>query len=279
MKLSAPEFPATRTYTVQVQVTSLLGNLLYENTRTTRFEKRLVQQKGSGWVFAVTMQDFQQTENRGLAQLDADTLDLRRELIIETDQDGQLQRVANKEALRQQWAELHPVLRRKYRDSEQITPGMLDGIGQVLHGDGYLENVLRQGDEYGLLFPGLYGQRYELAPAPGQPRTIARFLGDADIPLTTTVRRTPQVPADVAYGVLVEGRVNEAEYPAADVRQALRTMTDQHNLDTGLRLEHRESYEFDATHELSYGARFTVYGVEGVLFNRTVATLAPAQST
>ena len=275
MLLSAPLFPIAQICTTKVQVTSLLGNLLYENTRTTQFEKRPIRPTAQGgWLFALITQQFEQTETVGLAQLDADTMELRGELLIETDRTGQLLQIANKEELRRKWADLRPVLRRKYRDSEDITPAMVEGIGQVLHGDGYLENVLRQGYEYGLLFPGVYNQSYTLTPTAGQARVLPRFLGDADIPLLTTARQTPQVPADVAYGVLVNGQLNEAEYPAQAVQHALRTMTDQLHLDTRLRLEHRESYEFDAQYELRHGARFTVYGVEGVLMNRTVATLA-----
>ncbi|HEX8658710.1 MAG TPA: hypothetical protein VF690_14290 [Hymenobacter sp.] len=272
-----PPFPVTMFCTITVQTTSLLGNLFYENTRTTRFQKQPLEKVGQGWRYAVTMLDFQQTERHGLAQLDADTAALRRQLIIDTDHTGQLVQVCNKPQLREQWNALRPQLLKKHRDSDAISPAMIDGIGQVLHGDGYLEEVLRRGYEYGTLFPALYGQPYGSAPTPGPPRTIARFLGDLDLPLSTTVKRQSPVPADVAHGLLVEGQLNLAEYPADAVRQALRTMTDQHDLDTTLRAEHVESYEFDDRHELRHGAQFTLYGVEGVFMNKTLCTLA-AQS-
>jgi hypothetical protein len=274
MTLPLPPFPVTMVCTTTVQTTSLLGNLFYENTRTTRFRKQPLEKTAQGWRYAVTMLDFDQTERNGLAQLDADTAGLRRQLVIETDHTGQLVRVCNKEQLRQQWEALHPQLLQKHRHSETISPTMIAGIGQVLHGEGYLEEVLRRGYEYGTLFPPLYGQPYGPTPTPGQPRTIARFLGNLDLPLSTTVKCQDAVPADVAYGLLVEGRLNQADYPADAVRQALRTMTDQPTLDTTLRVEHVESYEFDARHELRHGAQFTIYGVEGVFMTKTLCTLA-----
>ncbi|HLK96425.1 MAG TPA: hypothetical protein VK364_01530, partial [Hymenobacter sp.] len=174
MTLLLPQFPATMVCTTTVQTTSLLGNLFYENTRTTRFQKQPLEKTAQGWLYAVTMLDFHQTELNGLAQLDADTAALRRQLVIETDHTGQLVRVCNKEQLRKQWEELHPQLLKKHRHSDTISPAMIAGIGQVLHGDGYLEDVLRRGYEYGTLFPALYGQPYSPTPTPGQPRTIAR---------------------------------------------------------------------------------------------------------
>ena len=143
----------------------------------------------------------------------------------------------------------------------------------MLHGDGYLEDVLRRGCEYGTLFPGLYGQSYTAAPLPGRPRTIARFLGNLDLPLLTTTRQQASVPADVRLGLLVEGQVDAEAYPAAEARQALRTMTDRYDLDTTLRLQHLESYEFDQNAELRHGAQFTVFGVDGVFMSKTLCTL------
>lgn len=273
MLLTVPSFPATQAGTLTVQTTSLLGNLLYENTRTTRFRKESLGRAAAGWHYDVTLTDFQQTEPHGMAQLDADALALRRQLRLETDATGQLLRVTNKEQLRTHWAALRPQLLRKYQHSADITPGMIAGLGQVLDEEGHLEDVLRQGVEYGTLFPALYGQLYNETPTPGPARVIARFLANADLPMTTLVQRKLAVPADVAYGITVEGKLNGAEYPAEAVRHALRTMTDQQALDTTLRLEHRESYEFDEQHELRHAARFTVYGVPGIFMTKTICTL------
>ncbi|MDJ0367931.1 hypothetical protein QMK33_22545 [Hymenobacter sp. H14-R3] len=275
MLLTAPLVPTTQECTITVETASLLGNLGYVNTRRTRFRKEPVRPAGEGWCYAVTVLDFHQTEEKGLAQLDADTAVLRRELLIETDASGALLRVCNKAELQRQWASLHPQLRKKYRYSKDIMPGMIDGIGQVLHGDGYLEDVLRRGYEYGTLFPALYGRHYTAVPAPGPPRTIARFLGDLDLPLNTTARQQEPVPGDVAYGVVVEGLVNQEEFPRQALRESLRTITDQLDLDTTLRLQHLESYELDRNAELRHAAQFTIYGVAGVFMNKNLCTLAP----
>jgi hypothetical protein len=153
---------------------------------------------------------------------------------------------------------------------------MVAGIGQVLHGDGYLEDVLARGYEYGTLFPPFYGRSYnDEQPVKGRPRTIARFLGNLDLPLQTEVKRRQQVPPDVALGLVVEGKLDTDLYQEDAARQALRTMTDQYNLDTTLRSQHRESYEFDHRDALLNAAQFTIYGVQGVFMNKTICTLQP----
>ncbi|RPD45943.1 hypothetical protein DNI29_17525 [Hymenobacter sediminis] len=278
MTLSFPLVPTPQDYTVTVQTTNLLGNLLYENTRRTTFRKQPLQQTAEGWLYEVSVLDFTQTELHGQAQLDADTTELRRRLLIETDATGGLLRVCNKPELRAQWADLEPKLLKKYRRSDYITPGMVAGIGQVLHGDGYLEDILRRGYEYGSLFPALYNQAYSEEPLPGRPRTIARFLGNLDLPLQTQITRQPQPPADVQLGLVVKGQVDTAAYPAEAARQALRTLTDQYDLDTTLRSQHLESYEFDHYSALLNAAQFTVYGVEGVFMSKTVCTLQAARA-
>lgn len=277
MTLTLPLVPTALEYTIKVETANLLGNLAYLNTRQTRFRKQPLRPTATGgWEYAVTVLAFEQTATEGLAQLDADTAALRRELRIETDETGTLCRVNNKEDLRQQWEALRPELEKKYRRSPDITPGMVQGLGLVLHGDGYLEDILRRGYEYGTLFPGLYGPHYDARPVPGSPRTIARFLGDFDLPLLTTVRAQPTVPADVQLGLVVEGQLDTAHYPAEAVRKALCELTDQYDLDTRLNLQHLESYEFDRNAELRYGAQFTVFGVPGVLMSKTTCTLAVA---
>lgn len=271
--LSFPPIPTSHDYTVTVQTTSLLGNMLYENTRHTTFRKEPLQKTTQGWLYAVSVLNFKQTETNGVAQLDADTAQLRRKLLIETDAAGGLLRVCNKEELRNQWKLLRPQLLQKYRRSDHITPGMVEGVGQVLHGDGYLEDVLSRGYEYGTLFPPFYGRSYDEQPTQGRSRTIARFLGNLDLPLQTQVTRQTQVPSDVALGLAVEGTLDAAAYEADAACQALRTLTDRYDLDTTLRSQHRESYEFDHRNALLNAAQFTVYGVQGVFMNKTLCTL------
>lgn len=277
MTLTLPLAPTSLEYTIKVETANLLGNLAYLNTRQTRFRKQPLRPTAAGgWEYAVTVLAFEQTATEGLAQLDADTAALRRELLIETDASGTLRRIGNKPDLRQQWEALRPALEKKYRQSPDITPGMVQGLGHVLHGDGYLEDILRRGYEYGTLFPGLYGPHYGPQPVAGAPRTIARFLGDFDLPLLTTVQRQTTVPADVHLGLVVKGQLDAAHYPAQAVRDTLRELTDQYDLDTRLNLEHVESYEFDHNAELRYGAQFTIFGVPGVLMSKTTCTLAVA---
>jgi hypothetical protein len=274
MLLSHPSFPATAEYTVTVETTSLLGNLAYVNTRRTSYRKQPLQQTAQGWLYALTTLNFEQTQTNGLAQLDADTAQLRQELLIETDAQGGLLRVGNKAELRSKWQDLQPELLRKYQGSDEITPAMIEGIGFVLNGDGYLEDVLRRGYEYSTLFPALYDQHFGSQPQPSRPRTFARFFGDLDLPVRTTARQKEPVPADVHVGLVLEGRVNQEEYSSEELGHALRTMTDVYNLDTTLRMEHVESYEFDNQHELRNAAQFTIYGVEGVFMTKNLCTLA-----
>ncbi|MBO0933309.1 hypothetical protein [Fibrella aquatilis] len=273
MLLAMPQMPGAQRCLVDVQTTSILGNLAYDNVRKSEFIKTPLKQTPTGWQFRVELVQFNQEETGGLARLDSDTLQLRNNMLVETDHTGQLIRILNKEELRLKWAALRPSLLHKYSHDEQITPVMIEAIGYVLNGDGYLEETLNRGYEYSLLFPPLYTKNYTEKPIASRPRIIARFLGDLNLTFTTTATQRTDLPPDAAYGVFMEGAVDKATYPTEAVRQGLRNITDEPLLDTTLNAQHMESYEFDASSNLLYGAQSTMYGVSGVFFTRNVATI------
>ncbi|HEX8326830.1 MAG TPA: hypothetical protein VF629_04770 [Hymenobacter sp.] len=274
--LAPPALPANQVCTVTVQTFHHLGNTAYENTAETVFEKTLLRAGSEGHVFRLLVRSFTQTNTSGLNRLDEDMTKLKEELVVETDEAGRLRRVLNKSQLKQRFEELRPSMLRKYTDAPFITPGIINNIGLVLEGDGYLEDVLNASPEYSLLFPGLYGRAYTATPAPLGRRLIPRVLGNLDLPLLTAAARTESVPAGVAYGVYVTGQVNEAEFRADDLQQATRAITDQFDLDATLRARHQESYEFDDRHELLFGAQLTDYRVPGVFSTQVVSTLKTA---
>jgi hypothetical protein len=274
--LLPPVLPAGQLCTVTTQTFHHLGNLAYENTAETVFEKTLLDTNAKGQVFRVIIRSFTQTNKGGLNQLDEDMTKLKKELVVETDEAGRLHRILNKTQLKQEFLALRPALLRKYTDAPFITPTIINNLGQVLEGDGYLEDVLNTSPEYRLLFPGLYGRAYAATPEPLGHRLIPRILANVDLPLLTTAARTETVPADVAYGVYVTGQVDEAEFRAEDLRQAVRAITDQFDLEVALRARHQESYEFDFSGELLYGAQLTDYRVNGVFSTQVVSTLKTA---
>ena len=108
--------------------------------------------------------------------------------------------------------------------------------------------VLRDSPEYGLLFPSLYGHPYSATvPVPGTA-SLARFVGEIDLPLRTETLLEAAPPAGGA-SLRVAGAV-DASYRADKVRQALCRLTDQPNLDTRVAVLHAADYTFNASHTL-----------------------------
>ena len=271
--LSAPALPVGQLCTVTVQTFHHLGNTAYENTAETVFEKTLLETRAEGQVFRLLIRSFQQTNTGGLNRLDDDMTKLKQEMVVETDVHGRLHRILNKSQLKDKFQELRPEMLLSYADAPFITPTIINNLGLILEGDGYLEDVLNSAPEYRLLFPGLYGRAYAATPAPLGPRLVPRILANVDLPLLLAAARTETVPADVAYGVYVTGQIDQAEFRADELQQAIRTITDQFDLEVMLRARHQESYEFDSQHELLYGAQLTDYGVAGVFSTQVVSTL------
>lgn len=273
--LQAPPLPVTQHYAITNQTFHHLGNRAYENTAETLVEKTSLGPGEHGPVVRVVVRSFTESNPRGLNQLDALLIQLREELLIETDAVGGLGRILNKEQLAQKYQELRPALLRQAEGLPLLTPAIIANIGLLFTGEGYLEDVLRTSPEYGLLLPGLYGRAYSAAPVALGTRLLPRILGNVDLPLRVAATRTPAVPPDVAYGVYVTGTVDEEEFRASDLQQALRTITDRFDLAATLRARHQESYEFDATGELRHAARLSDYGVAGVFSTQQVCTLKP----
>lgn len=274
--LLPPALPASQVCTVTTQTFHHLGNRAYENTAETVFEKTLLQVGAEGHVFRLILRSFTQTDSGGLNQLDEDMARLKQEMVVETDANGRLQRVLNKDQLRERFRKLRSGMLRRHADAPFITPAIINNIELVLEGDGYLEDVLNASPEYTLLFPGLYGRSYTATPAPLGSRLIPRIFANVDLPLLLAATRTETVPDDVAYGVYVTGQLDQAAFRPDDLQQALRTITDQFDLAATLRARHQESYEFDGHHELLYGAQLADYGVPGVFSTQVVSTLRTA---
>ena len=274
--LPAPVAPANQVCTVTVQTFHHLGNLAYENTAEIVFEKTLLSTGPNGGTFRLVTRSFTQTNTGGLNRFDEEVVRLKEELVVEADATGRLCRVLNKDQLKEKFRALRPLLLRKASGAPFVTPAIINNMRAVLEGDGYLEDVLNALPEYRLLFPGLYGRAYAAAAAPLGQRLIPRILANVDLPLRTTAACTTLVPAGVAHGVYVTGRVDEAEFRADDLQQAVRAITDQFDLRVVLRARHQESYEFDARQELLYGAQLSDYGVTGVFSTQLVATLKTA---
>lgn len=270
--LLAPAAPANQVCTVTVQTFHHLGNLAYENTAETVFEKTLLSAGPNGCVFRLVTRSFTQTATGGLNRFDEEVARLKEELVVETDAAGHLRRVLNKGQLKEKFHALRPLLLRKAPGAPFVTPAIINNMGAVLEGDGYLEDVLNASPEYRLLFPGLYGRAYAATPAPLGQWLIPRILANVDLPLRTAAARTAPVPPGLAHGVYVTGQVDEDEFRADDLQQAVRAITDQFDQKVVLRARHQESYEFDAHQEMLYGAQLSDYGVAGVFSTQIVAT-------
>lgn len=273
--LRAPDQFITQQYAITTQTFHHLGNRAYENTAELQIEVAPLGPGPGGPVLRVALRKFHETNPRGLNQLDPLLAELKQELLVETDATGALGRVLNKEQLAQKYQELRPALLRQAENLPLLTPAIVNNIGLLFAGDGYLEDILRASPEYGLLLPGLYGRAYSAEPTALGPRLLPRIFGNVDVPLRLAATRTPTVPPDVAYGVYVTGAVDEENYRAGELQQALRAVTDCFDLAVALRLRHQESYEFDALGRLRYAARLSHYGVAGVFSTQQVCTLQP----
>lgn len=260
-------------YTITTQTFHHLGNRAYENTTESQVEVLPLGPGPIGPVLRLAWRNFTETNSRGLNQLDGLLAELKAELLVETDATGALGRILNKEQLAKRYQELRPALLRQAENVPLLTPAIINNIGLLFAGEGYLEDILRTSPEYGLLLPGLYGRSYSAEPTPLGSRLLPRIFGNVDLPLLVAATRTPTVPPDVAYGVYVTGTVDTENYRATELQQALRTVTDRFDLDTTLQLRHQESYEFDAGGHLRYAARLSSYGVAGVFSTQQVSTL------
>lgn len=273
----APPLAAPQGYHVVVQMDALLGNWASENTVSTHFRKECIQATAAGYLYEVSLLHFEQTNGLGLNALSADVAQAKKRLLLEVDATGRLCRVANRAELQDQYAALQPFLLKKYQRSEQVTPGMVHAVGEVLADDAHLVRVLAESYEYRLLFPDLFARTYTAARAPHEPRVVPRLLGALDLPLETVARLLP-APAPGGHALLVEGRPDPARYRAEDARRAVRALTGRYDAAANLRATYLESYELTAPGDVRHAAQLVTAAIPGVFFSKTVATLRAADN-
>ena len=260
---------------MEIQVQQVLGNWASSNTVTMRLRREQRPAVGKVTRYAVSLLVFEQTNPQGLHALTADLARLRQELLFETDATGAIANVVNTADLQARFTALEPFLRKKYHDSELVTPAMLQAAGQVLADGQHLARVLGEAPEYALLFPDLEGSAFAPEPMPHRPRRLPRVLGALDLTLQTRAW-TVAPPAGVAQAICIEGRPDPAHEQPDEVRAAVRALTGQYNAAADLTVQHLERYELNAAGTLSSAARYTSAAIPGVFFSQTVATLLAA---
>jgi len=270
--LVLPTLAPAQEYTLTTHATLRLGSLVSETATRLRVRKSLRQPTPTGGgIFDLTTLARVQTPAEGAERLTAELTPLLEALVLETDATGYLVRVRNLADLRQRWAGLLPGLRQKYRGDSDISPDLLAQLGEVLDEEETLVAVLRDSPEYSLLFPSLYGQPYSATvPVPGTA-SLARFVGEIDLPLRT---ETLLEAAPLAGGasLKVAGAV-DASYRADEVRQALCRLTDQPNLDTRVAALHTADYVFGPSNTLLAARRHTRADIPGIMSRQLTVLL------
>ena len=262
------DLPAQQECAVVVQTELRIGGALYETTAQLVVRKTRQQSTPSGWLVEATTLDFQQEATNDLEELAGFLAEVKGRLLVELDHTGQLCRILNKEELQKKWAALRPALKARYRTSAEVTPQLLDQLGQVLHGDGYLEEVLLRAPEYQLLFPAIFGQPYSTAAARPGTTVLKQFLGELDLPVLTDTRLASPPAADGTCTVQVVGWPAPEGYPAAGIRQAVRAITDRFDVVPNLNLLYSQTfalgpYPYQGVAHAASHVRYEVPGVVG----------------
>lgn len=275
VQLDLADLPPRQECAVGVQTGVRIGGVLYETTLQLVVRKTRQQATAVGWLVELATLDFVQQATNELEELASYVAEVRGRLLVEISRTGGLLRILNKEELQKKWAALKPALATRYRASTQITPQLLDQLGQVLHGEGHLEEILLRAPEYRLLLPAVFGQAY--SPAMAQPGRVVlkRFLGELDLPvLTRTHLAEPPAPTG-ACTLEVLGWMEETSYPAAGVQQAVRALTNRPGADPTLNLIYRENYVLGPAPYLgvTHAASHTRYEVPGVVGREVTALL------
>lgn len=268
--------PASQDSVVVVQTGMRIGGALYQTTAQSVFRKTLQQATPNGWVVEVTTLDFTQEARTDLEELTGYLVRIKERLLVEVDRAGQLRRILNKEEVQAKWEALRPSLKAKYRASAEVTPVLLDQMATILREEGHLENVLRQAPEYQLLFPPVFDRLYHTDTSERGRAEVKQFLGALDLPIVTEARLAEPPGAAGTCTVLVAGWVDGEHYPAADVRQAVRAITDRFDVDPTLHLLYRENYVLGPAPYLgvTHAARHVRYEVPGVVGREVTAVLS-----
>lgn len=273
--LQLADQPLRQECVVVVQTGVRIGGALYETASQLVVRKIRQQAAAQGGIIELSTLDFAQEPNNELEELAGYLAQVKSRLLIEVDRTGCLQRVLNKEELLAKWQALKPNLEARYRTSADVTPQLLHQVGEVLNGNGRLEEALGQAPDYRLLLPVVFDQPYSHATSQPGTTTLKRFLGDLDLAILTEARWA--APAGAAAATLeVRGWVDKARYPAAGVGQAVRALSPRAEMPPALHLLYHETYSLGSApgQGIQHAASHTHYEVPGVVGREVTALLS-----
>jgi len=267
---------ASAVYQVEQQISYRVDDYQYDNEIITVIKVTVDKSTATSNQFSVQMLKQWQLKNDGSDAADLSMAQLRKNLLVETDKEGNFSDVANLPEIKNEWLKMRPEIAKKYADNEQHKELINEAI-VLLYTDGGLNSALQSSYLYHAIFPGLLQQTFsrDTNYTIDHYREIRNAIGATAIPFKTKVSLTDYNEEQNFCTIKIDGEIDRESFDQDAVSELFRELLDIYNLDAFVEGFHLESFEFGNEGLPVQSSQLTQYAIEGVLTYRHSCILTP----
>ena len=174
------------------------------------------------------------------------------EMLVQTDQQGHLKRILNKEQVLEKWQKLRKTwqkeARRQARPEKAQMLKTIATVDEQILLPSFDESIAQQGALY-FLFAGLYGD-YGSDKQRVVHRTLDKMLLSQGLPLKILYQLIPEEDSFQAVRIKGQGEVDEEKLDQVALNRLVRTLKDRLDMQVALRVSYQEEFVFDEDHWL-----------------------------
>ncbi|KQM77868.1 hypothetical protein ASE74_15830 [Pedobacter sp. Leaf216] len=264
------------TYQIEQQISYTVDGYGYHNEIKTEVQLSVEKKSDTNNLFSIRILKQWQLKNNGTDEVDLSMAQLRKELKIETDIQGNIQQVTNLAQIKEEWLKIRPGLAKKYANDAK-NKELINGAVLTLYTDDGLKKAVRSSYLYHALLPGLLRQRFSKSNnySVGGYREIRNAFGNTSLPFKTTVTLADYNGELDSCTIKIDGEIDRENFDQNSVTEMFSHLLDIYNLDGRVDGFHLESYEYDKNSLPVQSSQLTQYAIEGVLMYRSSCILTP----
>ncbi|MDR6546475.1 hypothetical protein J2810_002534 [Chryseobacterium rhizosphaerae] len=242
MEFHKEDIGKTRTYDFLREERYQFQGLRNENHVEIRMDVKLLSVNKGVPTFKINTILYKQSNAIGLYSWVGDIHEIRKELIFNLNEKGQLGTILNMEDIRRKWEKIRPeLIKRHKKDGHKDI--FITGITELLEDADRLSDALRFAQPYLLLFPGIHAKELKKDEQTIGYRELPNFLATKMVPINTV--ETLIELEDGKFQIEVKGTIDENKFEQEKVTAMIRILKNRPRVPTQLQLGYIERYLLD----------------------------------
>lgn len=217
-------------------------------------------------LFRIKMNNYKQTNTKGMYKWVGLLHTLRKNLIISVDDNGMLKQVKNMDVVREEWAKIKDRVYEEQKKESNYSKVLIKGIQELINDTAYFSRNLKFSYPYLYLFPPIFNNPLFLDKKKLGYRELPHLLNIKKVPITTEEYIKNYNSDSQHIEIEVEGKIDENNFEQDKLTELIKILKNRPRVPTLAKLNYLERYRFNDKHQLIQGMCMSLLTVPGSLY-------------